>query len=44
MNNMAKIPFIVHKEKMYKEQRKLKSLLLVTNLVWLTVVLFLIMR
>ncbi len=43
MENMAKIPFIVHKQKLFKEQRKYKALLLATNLFWLIVV-FLVMR
>jgi hypothetical protein len=43
MSNMAKIPYIVHKQKLFKEQRKLKSLLLITNLFWLIIV-FLVMR
>lgn len=43
MKNMAKIPYIEYKSKLFKEQRKYKSLLLATNLFWLIVV-FLVMR
>lgn len=43
MKNMAKIPYIVHKQKLFTEQRKYKSLLLATNLFWL-IVIFLVMR
>jgi hypothetical protein len=40
---MKKIPFIEYKARLFKEQRKYKSLLLATNLFWLIIV-FLVMR
>lgn len=40
---MKKIPFIEYKARLFKEQRKYKSLLLATNLFWIIIV-FLVMR
>ena len=41
---MKQIPFIVHKQKLFKEQRRYKFLLLATNIMWLAICLILIMR
>lgn len=44
MKNMANIPFIEHKAKLFKEQRRLKSLLVISNLMWLAICCVLILR
>lgn len=44
---MATIPYIVHEARMYrayKRERLLKTLLLISNTVWLSVLLFVLSR
>ena len=46
-SNMAHIPFVEHKKRMYKaycQINKLKMLLILSNIIWLSVVVWLVTR
>ena len=46
-SNMAHIPFIEHKKRMYKaycRERNLKLLLIISNVLWLIIALLLVTR
>lgn len=45
--DMAKIPYIVHKARMfqvYKEKKRIKTALVITNVIWALALLLLVLR